>query len=207
MYLQSCGCDLVASRIHGLQAQVGCTARYASRHCHSCKNERASHVHRARESDLKRNSPRPQRGQGRSDLFSKENLRFSPPPTPSPTKFCRAAPPPPPPHPCRLDPKSCPAGLEIFGVRRRPAPWVHFCRKCADNCKKSLKNCFFVLKSMTSWWPGLPDVSETRLRPSPTSNPPAGQACQPSPPSLRPKLQTQPSAQLGPGASLGLRFV
>ena len=92
-----------------------------------------------------------------------------PPPRP---KFCR-----PPPHPCRLDPKSCPAGLEIFGVRRRPAPWVHFCRKCADN-----------LKSMTSWWPGLPDVSETRLRPSPTSNPPAGQACQPNPPSLRPKL-------------------
>ena len=31
------------------------------------------------------------------------------------------------------------------------------------------------LKSMTSWWPGLPDVSETRLRPSPTSNPPAAQ--------------------------------
>ena len=28
------------------------------------------------------NSPRPQRGQGRSDLFSKENLRFSPPPPP-----------------------------------------------------------------------------------------------------------------------------
>ena len=44
---------------------------------------------------------------------------------------------------------------------------------------------------MTSWWPGLPDVSETRLRPSPTSNPPAGQACQPSPPSLRPKLVGQ----------------
>ena len=74
------------------------------------------------------NSPRPQRGQGRSDLFSKNNLRFSPPPTP--------------PHPCRLAQKSCPAGLEIFGVRRRPAPWVHFCRKCADNRRKSLKNAF-----------------------------------------------------------------
>ena len=41
------------------------------------------------------NSPRPQRGQGRSDLFSKENLRFSPPPTPSPTKILPAPPPPP----------------------------------------------------------------------------------------------------------------
>ena len=40
------------------------------------------------------NSPRPQRGQGRSDLFSKENLRFSPPPTPSPTKMLPARPPP-----------------------------------------------------------------------------------------------------------------
>ena len=104
------------------------------------------------------NSPRPQRGQGRSDLFSKENLRFSPPPTPSPSKIS----PPPPPHPCRLDPKSCPAGLEIFGVRRRPAPWVHFCQKCADNC--------------------LPDVSETRqpacwpgLSAQPTQ--PQAQAC------------------------------
>ena len=46
---------------------------------------------------------------------------------------------------------------------------------------------------MTSWWPGLPDVSETRLRPSPTSNPPAGQACQPSPPSLETGLPSKPT--------------
>ena len=87
-------------------------------------------------------------------------------------------------------PKSCPAGLEIFGVRRRPAPWV------------------------LAHWPGLSDVSETRLRPSPNSNPPAGQACQPSPPSLRPKL-SEPNQQPagpkssskpspGPGASQGM---
>ena len=38
------------------------------------------------------NSPRPQRGQGRSDLFSKENLRFSPPPTPN-QNFAPAPPP------------------------------------------------------------------------------------------------------------------
>ena len=34
---------------------------------------------------------------------------------------------------------------------------------------KITKKMFFVLKSMTSCWPGLSDVSETRLRPSPTS--------------------------------------
>ena len=42
---------------------------------------------------MQQNSPRPQRGQGRSDLFSKENLRFSPPPTPSQPKFCLPQPP------------------------------------------------------------------------------------------------------------------
>ena len=38
------------------------------------------------------NSPRPQRGQGRSDLFSKENLRFSGPPPPPPPPPTSAGP-------------------------------------------------------------------------------------------------------------------
>ena len=42
------------------------------------------------------------------------------------------------------------------------------------------------------------DVSEIRLRPSPTSNPPAGQACPPSPPSLRPRLVETGLAQARP---------
>ena len=69
---------------------------------------------------------------------------------------------------------------------------------------KITKNCFFVLKSMTSWWPGLPDVSETRLRPSPTSNPPAepqpqAQAClKTGLPASHPASPAQRSAQPRP---------
>ena len=58
--------------------------------------------------------------------------------------------PPQPPPPMSAGPKSCPAALKFSGL----APWSIFCRKCA---------CFFDLKSMTSCWPGLSDVSETRL--------------------------------------------
>ena len=63
------------------------------------------------------------------------------------------------PPPMSAGPKSCPAGLEIFGARRRPAPWVHFCPKIASlSCDPTC-------------------LSQTQP-----------QACQPSPPSLRPKL-------------------
>ena len=78
------------------------------------------------------------------------------------------------PHPCRL----------VFRVRRRPA-------------------CFFVLKSMTSCWPGLSDVSETRLRPCQ----PQAQACLKQPTSNPPKHGSKSSSKPSPacpGASQGM---
>ena len=93
-------------------------------------------------------------------LLQRESSLF---PSPNPLPNQNFAGPPPPP-PCRLDPKSCPAGLEIFGVRRRPAP-------CPFLSKITKKLLFCPEKH----------VSETRLRPSPTSNPPATHPCQPHP--------------------------
>ena len=81
----------------------------------------------------------PKGAKGAQISSPKRIFAFPLPPTPS---KILPGPPPPPPHPCWLDPKSCPAGLEIFGVRRRPAPWVHFCRKCVDNCENTKKLLF-----------------------------------------------------------------
>ena len=70
------------------------------------------------------NSPRPQRGQGRSDLFSKENLRFP--------LFCRAA------TPSRLAQNPVRRALKFsrfVGVQLHGSIFV---RKCAGNCCKKL---------------------------------------------------------------------
>ena len=81
-----------------------------------------------------------------------------------------------------------------FPLQNFSGPPPHPCRLAQNPVRAGI--CFFVLKSMTSCWPGLSDVSETRLRPSPTSNwsqatpatkpvcpSPAAQAAQPRPPS------------------------
>ena len=47
--------------------------------------------------------------------------------------------------PCLLGLRSCPAGLEIFEVPRRPAPWAAFGRKCV-NCRHRFKLVFWSAK-------------------------------------------------------------
>ena len=90
-------------------------------------------------------------------LPPKKNLR----PTPRPH-----------PHPCLLALRSSPAGLEIFGVRRRPSMGPN---------ALTITNKKVFLKSMTSCWPGLSDVSETSLTPLPNQQP-----TQPAQPAHRP---------------------
>ena len=101
-------------------------------------------------------------------------------------------PPPQHPPPMSAGPKSCPAGLEIFGVRRRPAPWVQL---------QKPQKIFFVLKMLAC-------LTCLRLGSGPAQ--PATRACQPSPPSpetgLRPSLP-MPATRPAPTTCLetGLR--
>ena len=85
-----------------------------------------------------------------------------------------------PPHPCRLAQNPVRRALKFSGF-----------------VGVQLHGSFFVLKSMTSCRPGLSDVSETRLRPSPISNPPAGQALGPHKLQPAPVLTQRPRTRPG----------
>ena len=132
------------------------------------------------------NSPRPQRGQARSDLFSKASLFPSPNPLPN-QNFAGPPPPPTPPHPCRLaqNPLKCSG---FVGVQLQKM-WT----------RKSLKKCFLVLKSMTCLRLGSgPAQPATRLlatAPSLSETHPASPA-QPRP--TRPAPSSQPTSKLSP---------
>ena len=104
----------------------------------------------------------PKGAKGAQISFPKRIFAFPLPQPPPRPKFCRPAPPPP-----------FPAGLGFVGVQLHGSIF---------------KNCFFVLNSMTSCWPGLSDVSETRAQPAT----PAGQAC---PPASNPSLSETGLAQ------------
>ena len=100
-----------------------------------------------------------------------------------------------PPPPCRLDPKSCRAGLEIFGVRRRPAPWGQITKKLLF-CPEKHDLLLTCLRLGSG-----PAQPATRLLARPVS--PAHPESGPSLSETGLPSKPSPARSPGPGASLG----